>query len=63
MMGEKMLPAEEQNSAGVVIIDGNVITSVGPGTALEFGLRLVGVLCGEEKMKEIGGSMKFQGSL
>eukprot|EP00392_Amoebophrya_sp_AT5.2_P017431 g17786.t1 len=62
MMGEKMLPAEEQNSVGVVI-DGNVITSVGPGTALEFGLRLVGVLCGEEKMKEIGGSMKFQGSL
>ncbi|CAD7943561.1 unnamed protein product [Amoebophrya sp. A25] len=58
MLGDKM-----QSKDAPVVIDGNVVTSVGPGTSLEFGLRLVGLLCGEEKMKEIGEAMKFQGSL
>lgn len=31
-----------------VVVDGKVITSRGPGTALEFSLTLVGVLAGEE---------------
>ena len=36
-----------------VIIDGNLITSRGAGTAVEFGLSLVQTLCGEKTAQEI----------
>jgi 4-methyl-5(b-hydroxyethyl)-thiazole monophosphate biosynthesis len=36
-----------------VIKDGNLITSRGAGTAIEFGLTLVEHLCGKEKAQEI----------
>ena len=34
-----------------------VITSQGPGTAIEFALALVKELCGEEKRKAVAGPM------
>lgn len=36
-----------------VVIDGALITSQGPGTALDFGLVLVGLMCGEEVRAQI----------
>ncbi|KAJ3617124.1 hypothetical protein Zmor_008875 [Zophobas morio] len=36
-----------------VCVDGRICTSRGPGTALLFGLKLVEVLFGEEKYKEV----------
>jgi 4-methyl-5(b-hydroxyethyl)-thiazole monophosphate biosynthesis len=36
-----------------VVRDGNIITSRGPGTAVDFGLALVESLCGKEKAAEI----------
>jgi 4-methyl-5(b-hydroxyethyl)-thiazole monophosphate biosynthesis len=36
-----------------VVVDGNCITSRGPGTAMEFALKLVELLLGREKMKEV----------
>ena len=36
-----------------VVIDGNLVTSRGPGTAMEFALTLVELLAGKEKMQEI----------
>lgn len=36
-----------------VVIDGNLITSRGPGTALEFSLKLVEVFAGKERADEI----------
>lgn len=36
-----------------VVCDGNIITSRGPGTAVEFGLALVEALCGKELAAEI----------
>lgn len=36
---------------------GNVVTSRGPGTAFEFALKLVELLVGEEKVKEISAPM------
>lgn len=40
-----------------VVVDGTCITSRGPGTALEFALKLVGLLYGEPKAREIAQTM------
>ena len=42
---------------GRVVVDGYCITSQGPGTAIEFSLKLVEVLCGMEKAKEVASAM------
>ena len=36
-----------------VVVDGNIITSQGPGTALEFSLKLVEVLYGNDKANAV----------
>lgn len=36
-----------------VVVDGNVITSQGPGTALHFSLKLVEILTSKEKAAEV----------
>jgi 4-methyl-5(b-hydroxyethyl)-thiazole monophosphate biosynthesis len=36
-----------------VVVDGNVITSRGPGTAMEFAMALVEILAGKEKAAEV----------
>ena len=40
-----------------VVVDGRCVTSRGPGTALEFALRLVALLCGEDKAREVAAPM------
>ncbi|MBI5233645.1 MAG: DJ-1/PfpI family protein [Deltaproteobacteria bacterium] len=42
-----------------VVEDGNIITSQGPGTAIEFSLKLVELLFGKEKAKEIARAIIF----
>jgi len=53
------LPFVEWSEAPVVV-SGNMVTSQGPGTALRFGLCLVGILVSEEKATELKGQMLFQ---
>jgi 4-methyl-5(b-hydroxyethyl)-thiazole monophosphate biosynthesis len=36
-----------------VVVDGNIITSRGPGTAIEFGLKIAEKLVGTDKAKEL----------
>jgi 4-methyl-5(b-hydroxyethyl)-thiazole monophosphate biosynthesis len=54
-------PGNELPSAELVeervVIDGNVVTSRGPGTALEFSLALVGLLVGREKSESLARAM------
>lgn len=38
---------------GRVVADGNIITSQGPGTAIEFALRIVSQLVGEDKARQL----------
>ncbi|XP_071723653.1 protein DJ-1 homolog A-like [Rutidosis leptorrhynchoides] len=40
-----------------VLVDGNVVTSRGPGTTMEFTATLIEKLCGEEKANEVTGAM------
>ncbi len=40
-----------------VVVDGDVITSQGPGTALPFAFKLLEILAGEEKAREIAQQM------
>ena len=40
-----------------VVMDGTLITSQGPGTAVEFALQLVEVLCGVETSQEVAKAM------
>ena len=35
------------------MVDGNIITSQGPGTAIEFAFKLVEMLLGKEKAAEV----------
>ena len=41
------------------VVDDNIITSQGVGTAIDFALKLIEVLDGEEKAKEIAESIVF----
>jgi putative intracellular protease/amidase len=36
-----------------VVVDGKVVTSRGPGTAMEFALTLVALLLGEEQRRAV----------
>ncbi|MFC1957088.1 DJ-1/PfpI family protein [Chloroflexota bacterium] len=36
-----------------VVVDGRVVTSQGPGTAMEFSLKLVELFAGKAKMEEV----------
>lgn len=40
-----------------VVVDGKLITSQGPGTAVEFALQLVEALCGKQKAEEVANEM------
>mmetsp|Transcript_40014 Transcript_40014/g.127978 ORF Transcript_40014/g.127978 Transcript_40014/m.127978 type:complete len:306 (-) Transcript_40014:238-1155(-) len=44
-------------SSARVVVDGNLVTSRGPGTAFEFALELVRLLVGEETRDEVAGPM------
>ncbi|MBK1726207.1 DJ-1 family glyoxalase III [Halorhodospira neutriphila] len=40
-------------AAEPVVVDGPIVTSRGPGTAMDFALRLIVLLCGEDKAAEV----------
>eukprot|EP00039_Didymoeca_costata_P031142 m.33390 g.33390 ORF g.33390 m.33390 type:complete len:60 (+) comp8528_c0_seq3:452-631(+) len=40
-----------------VVVDGNIVTSRGPGTAIEFALQLVKILCGDKERDDVDGPM------
>jgi transcriptional regulator GlxA family with amidase domain len=52
-----MMPKHIKVDERRVVVSGNVITSRGPGTAIEFALALVQRLFGEAKRLEVGGPM------
>jgi len=51
--GKAQVEACAKFSEDRVVVDRNLITSRSPGTAMEFALKLVEVLAGEKKMREV----------
>lgn len=47
------LPGSHQYSSDPVVVDGNIITSRGPGTAMDFALTLVELLVGAEQRNKV----------
>jgi 4-methyl-5(b-hydroxyethyl)-thiazole monophosphate biosynthesis len=41
-----------------VVIDGKVVTSRGPGTAMDFALTLIELIAGKEKRAEVEGPLQ-----
>ncbi len=56
-MYHQQLEARETNTQSRVVVDGNLITSQGPGTALDFALELVEQLFGVVKREEVAAPM------
>ncbi|MGN0686508.1 MAG: DJ-1 family glyoxalase III [Oscillospiraceae bacterium] len=54
---EKFLEGAEL-SADSVITDGKITTAVGPGAAVDFGLKLVEILCGRHESERIAAGMQ-----
>ena len=52
-LGKYDLPDTEVDESEAVIADGTVITSRGPGTAMDFALTLIESLAGKEKRDEV----------
>ena len=48
-----------QTTEEAVVVDGNVTTSRGLGTAIDFALSLISQLCGKEKADEIADSIVY----
>lgn len=47
-------------TAGPVEIDGNVVTSRGMGTAIDFGLAVAGLFCGQDKVAELAKGIVYR---
>lgn len=47
------IPADALRSDHAVVVDGNVVTSRGPGTAMDFALTLAEMLVGADKRSEV----------
>jgi len=54
---EKEFDPSTKHSEDRVVVDGNIITSQGPGTSLEFSLKLAAMLVGTAAADEIQGQM------
>lgn len=57
---EKKIKDEGYDSTSNVVSDGNIITSRGPATAMEFGLEIVKTLKGEEVYNQIASGLLFK---
>jgi len=54
---EKEFGPSTKHSEDRVVVDGNIVTSRGPGTALEFSLKLAALLAGASTSDEVQGQM------
>ena len=58
---DQNFPASVKSSKERVVQDGNIITSMGPATAFDFGLKMAENLVGKQKSDMVGQQMLFKG--
>ncbi|MDD5703303.1 MAG: DJ-1/PfpI family protein [Dehalococcoidales bacterium] len=51
--GARDMLTDAQHMDDRVVVDGKLITSQGPGTAIEFSMKLVEILLGQDKVQEL----------
>lgn len=51
--------ADQSECSNRVVVDGNLITSQGPGTSMEFSLAIAEKLFGKERALELAKAMVF----
>jgi len=56
---EKEFPGDVRYSDAPVVVDGNVITGMGPAAAVAFGFKLAEMLAGAEKTESVKKAMLF----
>jgi len=56
---EEHFPESATHVAERVVVDGNIITSRGPGTAFDFALAIVTTLAGQETAREIAAGTQY----
>jgi 4-methyl-5(b-hydroxyethyl)-thiazole monophosphate biosynthesis len=54
---DRRFPKDVKDCTASVCVDGHLVTSRGPGTALEFSLRLAELMCGAQTAIKVGQSM------
>lgn len=54
---EKEFDPSTKHSEDRVVVDGNIVTSRGPGTSLEFSLKLAAILAGPTTAEQLKGQM------
>jgi 4-methyl-5(b-hydroxyethyl)-thiazole monophosphate biosynthesis len=57
---ESYFPASARHTTEPVVVDGNLITSRGPGTALPFALQLVRELVSPQKAEDLAEAMQYR---
>jgi len=50
---EKLAIADFKHSTEAVVVDGKIVTSRGPGTAMDFALTLIELLCGRAQRDQV----------
>ena len=45
---------------GNVVVDEHIVTSKGPGTSMEFSLKIVELLCGKSVSERVGRNLLFK---
>ncbi len=56
---ERRFPPTAKHRTGHVVVDGNLVTSRAPGTAIEFALKVGELLVGQDTARKVGESMYF----
>ncbi len=55
---EQLDCSETTVTSDAIVVDGNIITSRGPGTAMDFALTLIETLVGQERRNEVEAGLK-----
>jgi len=60
---DRLLKSGARVTGDLVSVDGNIVTALGPGAAIPFGLKLAEIFCGKEVCDNLADKWKIRGLL